>query len=174
MKNNILLLGILLLTLTGALVSTFTAGEQHVITVENNLHLVKANDSLVTENTRLETENGSLKEQNKQLTHKIEIDSIVKTVDVKKDEAAEAAYKIALLSLEKIVKEDLTWISPEAAYEAMADQLNRKPSKDEYTNTLRDLMIKNMLYHSSYPDPYIKGKKVKESEIKLLVDELTK
>jgi len=172
MKKSFTILAVLGSIMGLVLATTFKAGENHVVVVEEKEHLEVANDSLTNENTKLTKENNSLKEINKQLTQKIEVDSLIKEEDKKKDKAAEAAYLIALYSLEKIVKEELSWISPEAAYEAMELKLARKPTQEEFDGTLRDLYAKKLLYHYIPPDPYMKGQIVKKSEIPVLVQKI--
>lgn len=174
MKKSFIILGVLAALVVLVLGTTVNAGEQHVVVVEENEQLIHSNDSLCAENNRLVKENGDLKAINKGLVAKLETsksnDSLEKELETKRKDAAEKEYLIALFSLEKIVKEELTWISPEAAVQAMHEKMARKPSKEEIQGTFEDLFAKGLLYHYINPDPYMKGNKVRKEELKKLVD----
>lgn len=176
MKKSFIILGVLAALVVLVLGTTVNAGEQHVVVVEENEQLIHSNDSLCAENNRLVKENGDLKAINKGLVAKLETsksnDSLEKELETKRKDAAEKEYLIALFSLEKIVKEELTWISPEAAYQALNEKLPRKPTLEEYENALEDMIIKDLLYHYVEPDPYMKGKKVHRKEIKSIIKDI--
>lgn len=172
MKKQILLLSILATIMALVTTTTFITGEKHVLVVEENQVLVHKSDSLTTENKRLCQENTTLKNENTKLCTLIHLDSLSLSEDSLKKKESESQYKKALVSLEKLVLEDLTWISPESAYETLAEKLNRKPTAEEFQNTLEDLFQKNLLYHYIAPDPYMKGKKVKQTEIAILVKKI--
>ena len=176
MKKNFVILGVLGTLIVLVLGATINAGEHHVVVVEEKEQLQHSNDSLCTENHKLIKENGELRSANESLITQLETakagDSLKKELKKKEEEFKEKEYLIALYSLEKIVKEELTWISPEAAAQAMHEKLPRKPTKEEIQGTLEDLYAKGLLYHYVDPDPYMKGKKVTKGELKKLVDKL--
>lgn len=176
MKKSFIILGVLVALIVLVLGTTVSAGEHHVVVVEEKEHLQHSNDSLCTENHRLVKENGELKSANQSLMSQLETakagDSLNKELKKKEKEFREKEYLIALYSLEKIVKEELTWISPDAAYQAMCEKMPRKPTKEEMQGTLEDLYAKGLLYHYVEPDPYMKGKKVNKSELKKLVNKI--
>jgi hypothetical protein len=78
---------------------------------------------------------------------------------------------IALHTLEKIVKEELEWISPEALYQALYEKMNRKATNEEFIDAMKDMIKLGLLHHYIKPDPYMKGNKVKVSEVKKLAKE---
>lgn len=176
MKKSFIILGVLVALIVLVLGTTVSAGEHHVVVVEEKEQLQHSNDSLCTENHRLVKENGELKSVNESLITQLETakasDSLNKELKKKEEDFREKEYLIALYSLEKIVKEELTWISPEAAVQALNEKMARKPTNEEIQGTFEDLYAKGLLYHYVDPDPYMKGKKVSKSEIKKLVKEL--
>lgn len=172
MKKGFLILGILIALIALVLGTTVSAGEHHVIVVEENQVLVHKADSLSSENKRLCEENTTLKKENVKLHTLFVEDSISLKEDSVKKKELETLYKKALRSLEKLVIEDLTWVSPEYAYELLCEQLNRKATFEEYRNTLEDLYSKDLLYNYVSPDPYLKGKKVKQTDIPILAKKI--
>lgn len=176
MKQGVAILALLASIIGLVLATTYNAGEHHVVVVEEKEQLQHANDSLCTENHRLVKENGELKSANESMMSQLKSsenkDSLNKELEKKEKEFKEKEYLIALYSLEKIVKEELTWISPEAAVQAMHEKMPRKPTKEEIQGTFEDLFAKGLLYHYMDPDPYMKGKKVTKGELKKLVDKL--
>jgi hypothetical protein len=176
MKKSFVILGILTALIVLVLGTTVNAGEHHVVVVEEKEQLAHANDSLCTENHKLVKENNQLKSENASLVNQLEAskskDSVDEDLQKKEKEFREKEYLIALYSLEKIVKEELTWISPDASYQAMTEKMGRKPTKEELQGTLEDLYAKGLLYHYVDPDPYMKGNKVAKGEIKKLVDKI--
>ena len=176
MKKSFIILGVLAALIALVLGTTVSAGEHHVVVVEEKEQLQQSNDSLSTENHRLIQENGELKSANESLMTQLETvkagDSLTKELEKKEKDFREKEYLIALYSLEKIVKEELTWISPDAAYQAMTEKMARKPSKEELQGTLEDLYAKGLLYHYVDPDPYMKGKKVTKGELKKLANKI--
>lgn len=176
MKKSFIILGVLGSLIVLVLGTTINAGEHHVIVVEEKEQLQHSNDSLTSENTRLSKENVELKSINESLSAQLETsvntDTLDKELKKKEAEFKKKEYLIALYSLEKIVKEELTWISPEAAVQALHEKMSRKPNKEEIQGTFEDLFAKGLLYHYVHPDPYMKGKKVQKGELKKLVEEL--
>ena len=169
MKKSFIILGVLVALIVLVLGTTVSAGEHHVVVVEENVHLIEdnhklksSNDSLVKENKVLSDKANILERQIKAIKDSVVIEPLVDH------------FKVALVSLEKVVEEDLTWISPESAYQTLEEKLNRKPTIEEFKNTLEDLSQKNLLYNYIHPDPYMKGKKVKESDIPVLVKKIAK
>lgn len=169
MKKSFIILGVLAALIVLVLGTTVSAGEHHVVVVEENVHLIEDNHKLKSSNDSLVKENKVLSDKANILEHQIKAikDSIV--IEPPIDH-----FKVALVSLEKVVEEDLTWISPESAYFTLSENLSRKPTKEEYTQTLDDLISKNLLYHYIAPDPYMKGKKVTKKEVNKLVEGFVK
>ena len=167
MKQKFIILGVLLALLALVLGTTINAGEHHVIVVEENVHLVD-------DNHKLKSSNDSLVKENKALSDKANfLEGQIKAIkDSVSTQPSVDPFKAVLVSLEKVVEEDLTWISPEAAYQTLEEKLNRKPTLEEFKNTLEDLLQKNLLYNYIHPDPYMKGKKVKQSDIPILVKKI--
>ena len=153
------LLGILVAFVGLALLGMVNAGEKHVITVEENVHLTDVNHQLKCSNDSLVKENKTLIDKNNQLTAQVTLltDSVVKEPQTPKEDK----FIVALRSLEKDVNEDMNWISPESLYDNLTEKLSRKPSVDEYKKALEDMLNLNLLYHYIKPDPYMKGAKVK-------------
>jgi cell division protein FtsB len=174
MKKGITLLSILGAFVGLALLSMVNAGEKHVITVEENVHLTDVNHQLKCSNDSLVKENKTLTDKNNQLTAEMQnlSDSVfAKQAFESKKKLQESEFLIALHSLEKIVDVELEWISPEALYQALNEKMPRRPTEDEYKQALEDMLKLNLLYHYVKPDPYMKGAKVKKSEINKLVKE---
>lgn len=176
MKKSFIILGVLAALIVLVLGTTVSAGEHHVVVVEEKEQLQQSNDSLCTENQKLVKENGELKSANESLMTQLESvkasDSLTKELKKKEEDFREKEYLIALYSLEKIVKEELTWISPDAAYQALTEKMARKPTEEEFEKSLIDLYNKGLLYHYIEPDPYMKGIKVKKNEINKLVTKI--
>lgn len=180
MKKNVAILGSLVGILGLATGGMFLTGEKHLITVEENITLSTDNKKLRCANDSLVKENTSLTDKNKSLTIKMLnlSDSVSMISNSKAQESIKvlrnAEFEIALFSLEKIVKEELTWISPEAAYQALSEKLPRIPTKEEFKETLEDMVSKNLLYHYIPPDPYMKGEKVTKKEINKIIKNIIK
>ena len=164
------LLGILVAFVGLALLGMVNAGEKHVITVEENVHLTDVNHQLKCSNDSLVKENKTLIDKNNQLTAQVTLltDSVVKEPQTPKEDK----FIVALRSLEKDVNEDMNWISPESLYDNLTEKLSRKPSIDEYKKALEDMLNLNLLYHYIKPDPYMKGAKVKNAELDKIAKQL--
>lgn len=174
MKNGLALLGALGSFVGLAVLGMVDAGEKHVVTVEENHQLTEvnhklkcSNDSIVKENKTLTTKNQELVAQVTSLTDSISS----KQATESKKALQESEFLIALYTLESIVKEELTWISPEALYQALTEKMPRRPTKEEYKQALEEMINLNLLHHYIKPDPYMKGSKVKKSEVNKLVKE---
>lgn len=169
MKKKFLLPGLLLVIIIFVILIDVTAGGKHVEVVQDNTLLVNENGKLKNENTHLKSENSKLI----QLTNKLTADltnitnsiKSVSTVKAPQNELSEIIVKI-----ENEVQEDLGWCSPEGAYALLTDKLGKTPTKNIYKQTLKSLIKKNMLYYPGNPDPYMKGNKIKESEVDNLVN----
>jgi cell division protein FtsB len=174
MKKGVALLALLIAFVALSLLGMVNAGEKHVVTVEENVHLVDVNHHLKSSNDSLVKENKTLTDKNNELSAQVESlkdSSVAQKEKESTKKPDETEFLIALYTLEKIVKEELDWISPEALYQALTEKMPRRPSQEEYENALNDMIKLGLLYHYVKPDPYMKGNKVKKGEVKKLVKE---
>jgi uncharacterized protein YneF (UPF0154 family) len=175
MKNNVALLGVLAGFVGFALIGMFSAGEQHVVVVEEKENLTIENKKLVCANDCLKKENQTLTNKNLELNSQVAKMSeslALNEQEAKRKDLKNSEFLIALYSLEKIVKNELDWISPEALYQSLYEKMNRKPTEAEYQDALKDMQKLGLLYHYVKPDPYMKGDKVKPFEIQSLSKKL--
>jgi len=162
MKKKVLLYVVLLAIIGFITLNIFTAGDKHVEVVEDNITLTNENSQLKTENNQLKSENSQLKSENQQLNSQISTLSIAK-------KEAETILPKTIIKIEKEVEDNMGWTFPEQAYDLLKEKLKRKPTDEEYKKTLIELIQKDLLYHPGVPDPYMKGKKVSNSEVDKVV-----
>lgn len=177
MKKRFLLPGLLLVTVAFVLLEIVTAGDSHIVVVEDNAALASENGKLKTENKQLKSENTKLALLNEQLTADLTRTDVIEPEVL----AASAAPKVIteptasdklpkiIVSIESEVEEGLGWCTPDIAYEMLQDKLGNLPTREEYKQTLLDLLKRNMLFHPGDPDPYVQGDKVTKLEINKLI-----
>jgi cell division protein FtsB len=167
MKKKFLLPIVLLAVIILVLFNVFNAGDKHVTVVKDNENLVAENGQLKTENGKLKSENSQLKEINNKLSSSlISIkDSVKSTI-----KQSQGILPKAIIKIEKEINAELGWCTPDMAYSLLEEKLGKIPSKEEYKETLLDLLDKDMLYFPGNPDPYVKGKKVSKSKIDKIIN----
>lgn len=177
MKKRFLLPGLLLVTVAFVLLEIVAAGDTHVVVVEDNMTLASENGKLKTENKQLKSENNKLALLNEQLTADLTKTDVVEPEvlaassapkAVKTPEVSNELPKI-IVSIESEVEEGLGWCTPDIAYEMLQEKLGTFPTREEFKQTLLDLLKRNMLYHPGDPDPYLQGDKVTKLEINKLI-----
>jgi len=166
MKKKVLLYVVLLAIIGFIAFNIFTAGDKHVEVVEDNITLTNENSQLKTENGQLKSENSQLKSENQQLNS--QISTLSNSISLAKKEA-ETILPKTIIKIEKEVEDNMGWTFPEQAYDLLKEKLKRKPTDEEYKKTLIELIQKDLLYHPGVPDPYMKGKKVSNSEVDKVV-----
>lgn len=154
MKTKILIYLILFSIIAFVVLTIFTSGENHVIVVSENEHLTSENKSLKKENSNLKTLNNQLLSENNQLKETNLI--LSKPNEIPK----------IIVRVEKDIHTNLGWVDATMALELVTEKLKRKPTKQEYEETLKDLHDAKLLYFPGNPDPYLKGKRYKEDDIK--------
>lgn len=176
MKKKFLLPGLLLVIVAFVILNIATAGDKHIEVVEDNATLVSENGKLKTENKQLKSENTKLALLNEQLTADLTKTDVVKpevltTSSPKAIAEPTVSDKLPkiIVSIESEVEEGLGWCTPDIAYEMLQDKLGNLPTREEYKQTLLDLLKRNMLFHPGDPDPYVQGDKVTKLEINKLI-----
>jgi signal recognition particle GTPase len=139
--------------------NVFFSANKHIVVVKNNNELHTKNDSLCGINEQLQTENNKLKDENKLLSN---------LNDSLSSEIGNILPKV-ITSIKKEINESYNWTTPELALDLLKEKLKRIPSKDEYRQTLKELESENLLYHSGYPDPSSKGKKIEINELDKII-----
>ena len=164
MKKRLIILTLLFAIIVLIFLSVFQTGNNHIVVVEENVSLANENGKLKEENKNLISENSSLKLENSklntELTKSNHFDSIKKAQEKELEKIIPTIVKI-----EKDIKEEIGWTTPEIAKELLKEKLNRNPTREEFKKTLEDLFSKNLLFQAGYPDPYVKGKKITKQYI---------
>jgi len=183
MKKRFLLPGLLLVIVAFVLLEIVTAGDSHIVVVEDNAALASENGKLKTENKQLKSENTKLALLNEQLTADLTRTDVIEpeVLAASAPPRASAAPKAIveptasdklpkiIVSIESEVEEGLGWCTPDIAYEMLQEKLGNIPTREEYKQTLLDLLKRNMLFHPGDPDPYVQGDKVTKLEINKLI-----
>jgi hypothetical protein len=160
-----LLLPLLLISLVAlVLLSIFTAGDNHVEVVGENV-------SLAEQNTQLKTENGSLKAENNQLVAKNEAlsEQVVEMSSTLDSVSSLPVEKPIEVKVQSRIDTKYGWADPEYVWNLLSYELNRDPTKQEYRTSLLEALNNNALYYSSESDPELRGIAVKRSEIDSLI-----
>lgn len=172
MKKKFVLPIVLLSVIGLVLLNIFTAGDKHVEVVGENVSLNNQVTTLKSENSNLKSLNADLTKKNQELTAENSSlnSSLNDLTSKKKEEKTKDIIPELVFRIEIDVQDNLGWISPDDVYEELTTKIGRKPTKEEYKQVLLDLLNKDLLYFSGYPDPYNKGEKVSKSKIDKLVN----
>lgn len=165
MKKRLIILSLLALILALIFLSVFQTGNNHIVVVEENITLTNENGKLKEENKNLLSENNSLKLENNNLNSQLTKSAYFDSIKIEEKKELESVLPKTIVKIEKDIKDDMGWTTPEIALDLLSEKLKRKPTTEEYKKTLIDLFSKNLLFEAGYPDPYVKGKKITKKYI---------
>ena len=162
MKKKYLLYLTLFTIIAFVILNITSAGDKHIIVVEENEVLIQENGQLKTENGNLKNENNRLTNENKSLNEQMsKLNSEKETIKPVKN-------------IEKIVQnkieEEYGWATPDYVYDILSDKLKRKPMPEEYKMSLLEVLGNKSLFYASSVDPQSPGKAITKKDIESLVN----